>query len=341
MAKPQPQSEFQPFFEIRSNSIAADRPLPCDIYLYFSGKPLLFRNRGDVITSDRMKSLSDKGQSKLLVPNDQRHLYLESLKQIIKDPDADTDTKSKIIKESAFLHIHDLFIKQDISAVVDEAKHLVEDMVSFVSTDINAVSSLMRLSAHDYYTYNHSVDVAVYSIVLAKKIFGEDRKLLITAGLSGFLHDIGKKKIDLALINKSSALSPEEWAEIRRHPQYGLELLTEMKSIPPEAKDVVYQHHENYDGTGYPDGRKGDEISKLARVVSIADVFDALTTDRSYHKAIPPVEALSMMFGMQPGKFDPQLFSTFNKNFDKKPVLTLAKDFDPCQPVPPKPIKKR
>jgi len=335
MAQPKLNVELAPFFEVRTNSVVGNRPLPCDIYLVFSGKPLLFRQRGDVISEDRLNRLVQHGLKQLLIPSDQRHLYLESLKHIVRDPSAGTEIKSKFIKESAFVHIHDLFTQQDLHPVVTEAKALIEDMVSFVTTDIDAVSSLMRLSAHDYYTYNHSVDVAVYSIVLARKIFGEDRSLLLMAGLSGLLHDIGKRRIDLALINKSSKLTPEEWAEIRRHPQYGKEVLDEIGTIPQEPKEVVLQHHENYDGTGYPHSRKGDEISKLARVVTIADVFDALTTDRSYHKAIPPAEALNTMFGMQPGKFDPQLFSTFNKNFDKKPHLTLNKEFDPCSPVPP------
>src|SRR5687768_8549809 len=136
MAKPQPQSEFQPFFEIRGHSIVAGRPLPFDLYLYFSGKPLLFRQRGDTITADRLKSLNDHAHTKLLIPSDQRHLYLESLKNIIHDPDAGTDTKSKFIKESAFVHLHDLFTKQDLQPVVEAAKSLIEDMVSFVSTDI-------------------------------------------------------------------------------------------------------------------------------------------------------------------------------------------------------------
>lgn len=343
MAQPKqnsPNSQLSPFFEVRTRSVAGDRPLPCDIYLVFNGKPLLFRRRGDQVTEDRLLRLSKHGLQQLLIPSDQRHLYLDSLKSIVKDPDAGTDTKSKFIKESAYVHIHDLFHKQDIQPVVTEAKALIEDMVSFVSSDISAVSSLMRLSAHDYYTYNHSVDVAVYAIVLARKIFGEDKKFLLAAGLSGLLHDIGKRRIDLALINKASALTPDEWAEIRRHPEYGKEALAEVTSIPTESKEVVYQHHENFDGTGYPQKLKGDEISKLARVVTIADVFDALTTDRSYHKAIPPVQALNTMFSMQPGKFDPQIFSAFNKNFDKKTDLALATNFDPCSPEAPKITKK-
>ena len=129
-----------------------------------------------------------------------------------------------------------------------------------------------------------------------------------------------------------TAFSPSEWEEIKQHPTHGKNCLEGVTCVPEESRKVVYQHHENFDGTGYPGNLMGDDISSLARIVTIADVFDALTTDRSYHKAMAPKDAMNMMFGMQPGKFDPNLFKSFNKNFDKKPKVTLPKDFDPCTP---------
>ena len=327
-------SVLESYFEIRLNSVVPDVPLRYDLYLVVDQKPVLFRKRGDSLTLERLKLLTQHGGKHFLVPSDQRSLYLDSLKSLIQNPDSKTDLKSKFIKESAYLHVHDLFTKREISPVVTEAKSLVEEMVSFVSSDVDAVASLMRLSVHDYYTYNHCVDVAVYSIVLAKRVFGEDKRMLLLAGLGGLLHDIGKREIDWGLINKTTALTREEWLEIKKHPTYGRDCLENIPSVPDETKLVVYEHHENFDGTGYPQGLKEESISKLSRVVTIADVFDALTTDRSYHKGIPPTEALSMMFGMQPGKFDPTIFSAFNKNFSKRSDLTLPKDFDPCSPLP-------
>lgn len=327
------ENPLDAYFEIRINSIAPNIPLSFDIFLLVANKPVLFRKIGEALTGERIQLLFTHGGEKFLVPEAQRKVYMQSLQSIIKDPSTSTELKSKFIKETAFLHVRDLFTKGSIMPVVSEAKNLVEEMVSFVSTDVNAVTSLMRLSTHDYYTYNHCVDVAVYSIVLAKRIFGEDKNLLMTAGLGGLLHDIGKRKIDFSIINKTTPLTPDEWEEIKRHPNYGKECLEGIPSIPDPTKAVVFEHHENFDGTGYPRGLKGDEISKLARVISIADVFDALTTNRSYHKAVTPEEALNTMYGMQPGKFDPNLFRAFNKNFAIKSHATLPKDFDPCQPA--------
>jgi HD-GYP domain-containing protein (c-di-GMP phosphodiesterase class II) len=325
-----------PYFPIRINSVATGIPLPFDIYLFVNDKPTLFRKHGDVITPERMKLLYHHGGDQFLVPDEQRADYLNSLKSIIRDPSTSTEMKSRFIKESAFIHVQDLFTKENLTDVVNDAHSLVEEMVNFVSTDVEAVATLMRLSVHDYYTYNHCVDVAVYSIALAKRIFGDDKQLLLVAGLGGLLHDIGKRRIDLKVINKNTPLTPEEWEEIKRHPTYGKDLLETIPSLPDPSRLVVFEHHENFDGTGYPRGLKEEEISKLARVVTIADVFDALTTNRSYHKAISPTEALNTMFAMQPGKFDPNIFKSFNKNFATKSRFLLPHDFDPCQPPPVK-----
>lgn len=321
------------FFPIRINSVATGIPLVFDLYLLVADKPVQFRRRGDVITPERMKLLYTHGGEQFLVPEDQRGPYMQSIRDMIRDPSTPTDVKAKFIKESAFLHVNDLFTRENISSVVMESEALVGEMVSFVSSDIAAVSSLLRLSTHDYYTYNHCVDVAVYSIVLAKKLYGDDQKLLMLAGLGGLLHDIGKRKVDLNIINKSTALTPEEWGEIKKHPGYGFELLEEVQAVPDTSRLVVLEHHENFDGTGYPKQLKGEEISKLSRIVTIADVFDALTTNRSYHKAVPPSQALNIMYGMQPGKFDPGIFRSFDKNFaNNKPPIVLPKNFDPCKP---------
>lgn len=319
------------FFVVRVTSIPVEIPLTFDVYLNVGEKPVLFRKIGDRLTSERMKSLMKHGANNFLVPQDQRDQYLAMLKQTISSPDTAREQKSRIIKESAFLHVQDLFTKEDIKPVIASAKDLVEDMVSFVSEDVEAAVSLMRLSIHDYYTYNHCVDVAVYSVALAKKILGDNRDVLIMAGLGGLLHDVGKRRIDRAIINKTSPLTVAEWEEIKRHPSYGLEFIKDIGAIPQDSKRAVFEHHENFDGSGYPRGLKEDEISKLARIVMIADVFDALTTDRSYHKAVTPKEALDTMFSMQPGKFDPNIFRSFNRNFEKKGNLELPKDFDPCQ----------
>lgn len=327
------QAEPTGFFEVRMHSLVPERPLSFDLYLCINNYPLLFRKRGESISKDRLRLLGIQGNDKFLVPEEQRQVYMDSLHGLIRDPDTGIALKSQVIKESAFIQVGDLFTQKDLSPVVKHAKTLIEEMVDFVSTDVQAVASLMGLSVHDYYTYNHCVDVAVYSIVLAKKIFGDDKRILLMAGLGGLLHDVGKRFIHPGVLNKTGSLTLQEWEEIKRHTLYGKNCLDSLQNVPHEAKLIVLEHHENFDGTGYPHSIQGDEISKLAKIVAVADVFDALTTHRSYHKAISPKEALEVMFGMQPGKFDPEIFQVFNKNFSPKAIVEADKNFDPCDPL--------
>jgi putative nucleotidyltransferase with HDIG domain len=313
------------FFFIRLSSVPPALPLPYDLYLEVGGRHVLFRRRGDRLSADRIKRLHREGARNFLVPGDQRQLYMSSLVAQRRDPDQRAGLKARFMKEAALIHVHDLFTKPDISLAIEDSRGLVEEMVDFISEDTTAAASLMRLSTHDYYTYNHSVNVAVYSIALAKRVIGDDRKVLLAAGFGGLLHDLGKRKVDSDIINKRGPLTHEEWEEIKRHPEYGIQYLDQYNGIPKGAHEVVLEHHEAFDGTGYPKGLCGDTISLLAHVAAIADVFDALET----------------MFSMQPGKFDPAIFRRFNKNFDKKGKVILDKNFDPCSARRSRRIKKR
>jgi putative nucleotidyltransferase with HDIG domain len=321
---------YSEFFRVRVQSVVTDIALKHDVYLLIAEEPVLFRKVGDAITSPRMRDLLAYQLKEFLVPLDQKDAYRLSLKSATRNTDLKREIRGKFIKESAFNHVDDLFTKPDVSSLLEESRSLVEEMVNFISADLEAAASLMRLSTHDYYTFNHSVNVAVYSIAIAKRVLGDEKGILIAAGLGGLLHDIGKRKVDLAIINKPDRLTPAEWDEVKRHPDYGMELLKGLNAIPDAARRVVHEHHENVDGSGYPRKLTDHDISKHAKVAAIADVFDALTTKRPYKEATTAQSALEIMYGMQPGKFDSQLFKHFDTNLDKKGVLKLDKAFDPC-----------
>ena len=166
---------------------------------------------------------------------------------------------------------------------------------------------------------------------------------IVMAGLGGLLHDIGKIKISTEIINKPDKLSDEEFNIIKGHPSYGLELL--MENPCPDCngvdftiiKRVVYEHHENFNGTGYPKKLVGEDIHLLARITAIADFFDAITTKRTYHEVLSTEDAILVMSKSVGKKIDPELFEIFKQSV-KQLVLTgknhkeLPEDFDPCQP---------
>lgn len=325
------------FFSTRTLSIPVDRALPFDVFLKIAGELVLFKKAGDVVPKRRLDELLKHSVKEIFIPREQRDIYLKSLREVVKDPDSSEELRGRFIKETAFNHIEDLFNNNDVSTIAQQSTGLVEDMVEFISTDLSAANSLMKLSTHDYYTYNHSINVAVYSIAICKSILGEDKKLLVTAGLGGLLHDLGKRKVDTNLINKPGKLDSEEWVEMKKHPGYGYELLQDVPSISNDIKRIVHEHHEHMDGTGYPQGLSENQILKLSRIASVADVFDALTTKRSYKDAVSAQEALEIMANMSEGKFDPEVFKILQTK-NKKTDVTLDKSVDPC--LPQLPLKK-
>jgi putative two-component system response regulator len=172
------------------------------------------------------------------------------------------------------------------------------------------VALARTIDARDAYTAQHSERVSVYAGRLGAKIRLKDLELeAVKRG--GLFHDIGKIAIRDAVLLKPSSLTPEEFSEIRKHPVVGRELLSGMKTLA-FALDVVYAHHERLDGSGYPDGISGESIPLTARVTTIADIFDALTTARVYRAALTRAEALEIMTQeARRGWWDTRLLDTF------------------------------
>jgi putative two-component system response regulator len=180
--------------------------------------------------------------------------------------------------------------------IVARARALLE--LKFVTDALEdaeqVIVSLARtIDARDRYTYGHSARVSLYAGLLGERIGLEDRALA-TVKRGGLFHDFGKIAIRDAVLLKPAKLTAEEYSEIQRHPREGRDLLRNMKTLAP-AMEVVYHHHERMDGSGYPDGLAGEAIPITARVTTIADVFDALTTARVYRGALSREEALGIM----------------------------------------------
>jgi len=164
------------------------------------------------------------------------------------------------------------------------------------------------IESKDHYTQGHCQRVAFFACVLADST-GMDSKSLFWFRLGALLHDIGKIIVPTEVLNKAGNLSEEEWAIMKRHPEAGLELVADI-DFPGDVRAIIRNHHERWDGQGYPDGLAGEEIPFAARVLCVADVYDALTTARSYRDSLSHTRAAQVMRGST-GQFDPQLLDTF------------------------------
>ena len=164
------------------------------------------------------------------------------------------------------------------------------------------------IESKDHYTQGHCQRVAFFACVLADSM-GMDAQSLFWFRLGALLHDIGKIIVPTEVLNKAGDLTPEEWGIMKRHPEAGLDLVADI-DFPGDVRSIIRNHHERWDGSGYPDGLKGDEIPFAARILCVADVYDALTTARSYRDSLSHARAAEVMRSSD-GQFDPMLLDAF------------------------------
>ena len=207
---------------------------------------------------------------------------------------------------------------------VGQANELVDDIASSVLRGGGVLLGLARLKTADNYTYMHSVAVCALMTALAKELELAPEQVR-SAGLAGLLHDIGKMAVPSAILNKPGSLSDAEFSSVRAHPAAGHRMLLEVDEIDPVALDVCLHHHEKLDGSGYPKGLCGEEISLYARMGAICDVYDAITSNRPYKQGWCPAESLRRMAAWRGGHLDATLFAAFVKCLGIYPLGTLVR----------------
>ncbi len=170
----------------------------------------------------------------------------------------------------------------------------------------------MHVTAHDYYTHTHSINVSIYTLSLGS-FLGITGKELEVLGMSAVLHDLGKSKIDYEIINKNGKLTDEEFTQMKHHPAYGHEIALSLGIEDERILSGIRHHHEKIEGGGYPDNLKGSQISQFARIIGVCDVFDALSTKRSYKDPMSSFESLRLMKQQMVGHLDMRMVDAFIK----------------------------
>ncbi|GAA6118517.1 HD-GYP domain-containing protein [Acidovorax sp. FG27] len=203
-------------------------------------------------------------------------------------------------------------------------QNLVDEISDSVNRHPSALISLARLKTADDYTYMHSVAVCALMVALARQL-ELDEAATRDAGLAGLLHDLGKAGIPLAVLNKPGKLTDEEFTVVRGHPDKGHAMLREAGGVSDAVLDACLHHHEKMDGTGYPHRLHGEEISVIARMAAICDVYDAITSDRPYKRGWDPAESLRRMAEWSGSHFDKRLFQAFVKSIGIYPVGSLVR----------------
>ncbi len=348
------------FFSISFDLILRGSELPYDLYVNSSSlekkqKFIKVFPKKEVLEDNDLLEMKDK-YKQLYVAEDERDLYVKSL---IKNENASDIEVASLIKDSAISYLHQIFDpKKDFNTVILEetisgCKDAVENMIDVLDDySIDGLSKLIAsLSAHDFYTYDHSINVSMYCISLLRALKPDvSRVELMHAGLGGLLHDLGKIKIPTNILNSPGGLTEEQYQVIKTHPDIGFSLLDEI-GIEVEGVDlktisrVVHEHHEQWDGKGYPRGLKEKEIHLLARVCTIADFFDAITTKRSYSQVLTISQGIAIMDKNVGTKLDPTLFKIFknyikHSNVESTKDMRMADHFDPTIPYAELPLEE-
>lgn len=242
----------------------------------------------------------------------------------------------------------------------EQSMKVMYNLVDYIVADGSANINLYELKSYDQYTYIHCIDTGIMACFIGKSL-GYTGKRLKELSMSGLLHDIGKIKISNEIINKSGKLTEDEFETLKLHTKYGKEIMEKYDTFSEEVLKGIYEHHEKYDGTGYPLGLKGNNISEFARIISVCDVFTAVSANRSYRKRFNPNEAYELILSGSGTSFDPSIVQklrmTFfvyplgscirlsngvegfvvrqNKSFPDRPVIRVTYDTVTRQPISP------
>jgi len=233
-----------------------------------------------------------------------------TIRSIVSNPEIPVEKKTQKVYEVSKNIMHEFFELNASPKILTASDEVVEIMEGCFKTAEVGFASIARITSKDYYTYTHSVNVGLYCMTYGIKIkqpSEECRQL----GLGGMLHDVGKSQIREELINKNGKLSEQEFEEMKSHSPLGEEILMGMKCYGQTVLNMAGQHHEQFKGGGYPRGLMGEDISFHGRVCKVMDVYDALTTRRSYKKALAPFDALTLMKKQMAPHFDPDILDNF------------------------------
>jgi putative nucleotidyltransferase with HDIG domain len=225
------------------------------------------------------------------------------------------ETMKKLMNES---NMHQVMVAPDLGK---KFREVIKSVLTEIQSQKDVMLGLSNIYTKDGYLYHHSVNVAITCLAMGTSL-GLNQLQLIDLGVGAILHDIGKTRIPLGILNKPGELTLEEWEVIYEHPQLGFDILRNSYDISLLSAHIALQHHEKEDGTGYPRKISGEKIHFYGKIAAIADVYEALTAARSYKRALPPHEAVEYIMGNGGRHFNFELVQVFCKHMAPYPVGT-------------------
>jgi len=298
----------------------ATRDITFDIYLQLSQSNFAHVfSKSTGLDYRRLAQYLHKGVTELYILKEDEKAYSEYIQstvdKIVQDPNLPSEKKIAALLNMTEQNISELFAQLNIpEETAETSKKVIKNYINFMSENPKTLSVLLKLVSHGEYLYYHSIAVSVFSMFIARATGQFDKKMMEIIGLGGFLHDIGCIQLPKDLLDSPHELSPSEWNLMKTHTKIGLSMIEATPNIPDEVRYIVYQHHEEPDGTGYPNGLKGNSIYYPAKIVALADSFSALISKRPFRPAFSLEQAVHII-QTDKGKFDPHLVRLISSVF--------------------------
>jgi HD-GYP domain-containing protein (c-di-GMP phosphodiesterase class II) len=275
------------FLPVATATLDPATVLGCDLYIQRNGVRTaeLYRERNYPFEPDDLARLREAGVDHLYVRLEEADAYRAYLcTHVLHQAEIPITVRLNALREVTRIAFQDALTANNCDRLVHAADDFSRDLAQMVAEHSPAFGELFAMLEHDYYTFTHVCNVSIYCAVIGFRMgFCELARLAAGA----LLHDIGKRHIPHHILNKPGDLTDEEWALVYEHPTVGFRELAGRTDLTWGQLMMVYQHHERLDGSGYPTGVRADEIHPWAKICSVADVFDAMTCQRSYRRGMP------------------------------------------------------
>ena len=287
-----------------------------DLYVQYEAncEPVLYYRAGCPLEAGQASRLLESGVRQIFVRTDEFHRFASHLLETVDSqveavPAAERFAALQLAMAVEIEHAARLI---DCGPYVAVAERVGRELTSMFVDNNVLPRDLYRLARHDFNTFTHITNVASYGVILAERLGLCDNSEFEPLARAAILHDIGKRFIPTSILQKPAKLDPEERAIIETHPQRGYEELSVRSDMSHEQLMMVYQHHERFDGKGYPVGFQGEEIHPWARMLAVVDVFDAMTGTRPYRRPCTAQDAMEYICNGAGTHFDPEMVACWN-----------------------------
>ncbi|HOK41464.1 MAG TPA: HD domain-containing protein [bacterium] len=310
------------YMPIMLDSLALNSILNFDLYYKIDKKQyILYRSKNLQLTEEQFEFLKKNFKTLYIRTTEQKeyiHYIEDNIDNFLTNPQISENAKAFVLYDVTQDAISEIMENPENPKTVKRIENVIKATTAVLTKKEDFFYELLEVMSFDYSTYTHSSNVATFTINFSKYLNFKDIKKIEIIGLGAFLHDIGKAKIPPQILFKQGKLTKDEWVIVQCHPELGYEIVKKIFPDNYTIQKIVRNHHEKIDGSGYPDKLKQYEIPIEVQIVTLSDVFDALTTNRCYKAKLRTYDALKIMQEEQlSGKYDKNLLEKFITMFKK------------------------